>query len=115
MNNHIHPIHEGMLPAEAKGELLGQNPKVFWFIGLSGSGKSTLAKALERELHAQKRPVALLDGDNLRSGLNADLGFSPQTAKKTSAAWPKWPSSCNTTASSFWHLLLRHRKCSAKK
>lgn len=76
-NEHIHPIHAGMLPAEAKAELLGQNPKVFWFVGLSGSGKSTLAKALERELHAQKRPVALLDGDNLRSGLNADLGFTP--------------------------------------
>lgn len=50
---------------------------VVWFTGLSGAGKSTLALALQRELARQGRPGAILDGDELRTGLNADLGFSP--------------------------------------
>ena len=58
-------------------ELLnGHKGKVIWFTGLSGSGKSTLANALERELHAQGKRTYILDGDNIRQGLNKDLGFT---------------------------------------
>lgn len=56
--------------------LNGQQAKVVWFTGLSGSGKSTLANALEKELHAQGRRTYILDGDNIRQGLNKDLGFT---------------------------------------
>lgn len=55
---------------------LGQRGCVFWLTGLSGSGKSTLAVEAERRLHELGRQVYLLDGDNVRHGLNADLGFS---------------------------------------
>lgn len=54
----------------------GQNPKVFWFTGLSGSGKSTIANRLEQLLHAEGFHTMLLDGDNVRHGLNRDLGFT---------------------------------------
>ncbi|HNY32588.1 MAG TPA: sulfate adenylyltransferase subunit CysN [Fibrobacteria bacterium] len=56
----------------------GHRGGVVWFTGLSGSGKSTIAKALEKRLFHDHRQVFLLDGDNLRHGLNRDLGFSPQ-------------------------------------
>lgn len=56
--------------------LNGHKGKVIWFTGLSGSGKSTLANALEKELHAQGRRTYILDGDNVRQGLNKDLGFT---------------------------------------
>lgn len=55
--------------------LLGQKGIVLWFTGLSGAGKSTIAIELERELISQKRFAYRLDGDNLREGLNSDLGF----------------------------------------
>jgi len=55
----------------------GHQPVVFWFTGLSGSGKSTLAFALERRLISRGTPCCVLDGDNVRHGLNRDLGFSP--------------------------------------
>jgi bifunctional enzyme CysN/CysC len=54
----------------------GHKGKVIWFTGLSGSGKSTLANALEKELHAQGKRTYILDGDNVRQGLNKDLGFT---------------------------------------
>ena len=54
----------------------GHPGRVLWFTGLSGSGKSSLANALEVELHARGQSTYLLDGDNLRQGLNKDLGFS---------------------------------------
>lgn len=57
-------------------ELLGQKAVTVWFTGLSGSGKSTLADALEQQLAAKGRHTMLLDGDNVRLGLNRDLGFS---------------------------------------
>ena len=57
-------------------ELLGQEPKVLWFTGLSGSGKSTLADALQLELFKRKKLTYMLDGDNIRMGLNQDLTFS---------------------------------------
>ncbi len=59
----------------ARARLLGQQPLVLWFTGLSGSGKSTIAKALEQRLHAAGQLTYALDGDNLRHGLNRDLGF----------------------------------------
>lgn len=74
-----------MKPAQASStgradreRLNGHRGKVVWFTGLSGSGKSTLANALEVELHGRGMRTYLLDGDNLRQGLNRDLGFSPE-------------------------------------
>ena len=57
-------------------QLNGHQGRVIWFTGLSGSGKSTLANALEVALHAQGKRTYLLDGDNVRQGLNKDLGFT---------------------------------------
>jgi bifunctional enzyme CysN/CysC len=59
-----------------RAELKGQKPAVLWFTGLSGSGKSTVANLVERKLFAQGRHTYLLDGDNIRHGLNRDLGFT---------------------------------------
>jgi bifunctional enzyme CysN/CysC len=61
---------------EDRERLNGHPGKVIWFTGLSGSGKSTLANALEKELHAQGKRTYILDGDNIRQGLNKDLGFT---------------------------------------
>jgi len=72
----IHTEFHRMLGREAKEAQLGQRGHVFWFYGLSGSGKSTLANALERKLCELGYVTKILDGDNIRSGLNADLGFS---------------------------------------
>jgi bifunctional enzyme CysN/CysC len=60
----------------ARGALKGQKPAVLWFTGLSGAGKSTIANLLERKLHAEGRHTYILDGDNVRHGLNRDLGFT---------------------------------------
>jgi bifunctional enzyme CysN/CysC len=60
----------------ARAARKGQQPAVLWFTGLSGSGKSTLANLLERRLHAEGRHTYVLDGDNIRHGLNRDLGFT---------------------------------------
>ncbi|MDC0252093.1 MAG: adenylyl-sulfate kinase [Verrucomicrobiales bacterium] len=76
--DHIYPIFDKMLPREAKEELLGQRGGVIWMYGLSGSGKSTLANLLERRLHESGRMVKILDGDNVRAGLNKNLGFSDE-------------------------------------
>jgi bifunctional enzyme CysN/CysC len=62
----------------ARAAALGQRPLVLWFTGLSGSGKSTVAKLVEEALHRAGRHTYSLDGDNLRHGLNRDLGFTPQ-------------------------------------
>jgi bifunctional enzyme CysN/CysC len=59
----------------ARAAMKGQKPLVLWFTGLSGAGKSTIANLVEKRLHALGRHTALLDGDNLRHGLNRDLGF----------------------------------------
>ena len=76
--DHLYPVFDKMLPREAKEELLGQSGAVIWMYGLSGSGKSTLAHLLERRLHEAGKLVKVLDGDNVRSGLNSNLGFSDE-------------------------------------
>ncbi len=65
-----------MIDGEAGMERINQNPLCLWFTGLPGAGKSTIAELLERRLAAEGRRVCVLDGDALRRGLNADLGFS---------------------------------------
>ncbi|MTI17558.1 sulfate adenylyltransferase subunit CysN [Rhodobacteraceae bacterium RKSG542] len=60
----------------ARAQLMGQKPVVLWFTGLSGSGKSTIANALEQKLHDLGKKTYILDGDNVRHGLNRDLGFT---------------------------------------
>lgn len=74
--NHIYPIFDRMLTRADKESLLGQRGAMIWFTGLSGSGKSTIAIALERELHKRGILCRILDGDNIRSGINNNLGFS---------------------------------------
>jgi bifunctional enzyme CysN/CysC len=61
---------------QSRAQLKGQQPKVLWFTGLSGSGKSTIANLVEKKLHALGKHTYLLDGDNIRHGLNRDLGFT---------------------------------------
>ena len=75
---HIYPIFDRMLTRQDKEELLGQHSVMIWFTGLSGSGKSTIAIALERELHKRGLLCRILDGDNIRSGINNNLGFSAE-------------------------------------
>ncbi|MES2474531.1 MAG: adenylyl-sulfate kinase [Verrucomicrobiota bacterium] len=74
----IHPEFHRFLHRQDKENLLGQRGVVVWLCGLSGSGKSTIANAAERVLHQQGRFTTILDGDNLRTGLNSNLGFSDE-------------------------------------
>ncbi len=74
--SNIHPEFHRFLQRSDKQSLLKQQGLVIWMCGLSGSGKSTIANATERVLHQQGRFTVILDGDNLRTGLNANLGFS---------------------------------------
>ena len=78
MAANIHPIFDKMLDRKVKENLLKQQAVVIWMTGLSGSGKSTLANKLEQQLHQQGVLTKLLDGDNLRTGLNKNLGFSEE-------------------------------------
>ena len=80
--NNIYPIFDRMLSREDKEQLLGQRGVMLWFTGLSGSGKSTVAMALERELQRRGRLCRILDGDNIRTGINAGLGCSPEDRKE---------------------------------
>ncbi len=73
--NNIHPI-QTKVSREQRSALLKQSPKLIWFTGLSGSGKSTLAVQLEAVLHAKGFKTYLLDGDNIRAGINKDLSFT---------------------------------------
>lgn len=77
-NEHIYPIFDRMMSRKDKEELLEQRGLMLWLTGLSGSGKSTLAIALERELHKCGLLCRILDGDNIRSGINNNLGFSAE-------------------------------------
>lgn len=74
--NNLHPVQDRLLQRTDKEVLLGQHGCVVWMTGLSGSGKSTIAIALERKLHDRGRFCVVLDGDNVRTGINSNLGFS---------------------------------------
>jgi adenylylsulfate kinase len=75
--NHIYPITTKVSRSQRE-QLLNQKTKLIWFTGLSGSGKSTLAVQLEAQLFERGFKTYLLDGDNIRSGLNKDLSFSDE-------------------------------------
>jgi adenylylsulfate kinase len=78
MGNNIHPIFDRLLQREDRENRLGQRSKVLWLTGLSGSGKSTIAQHLERKLYNEGFFAQVLDGDNIRSGINSNLSFSPE-------------------------------------
>ena len=78
----IHPIFHRSLDRSSKETLLGQKGIVIWLYGLSGAGKSTLAVALEKRLHTDGIMTQLLDGDNIRTGLNRNLGFTDADRKE---------------------------------
>ena len=71
-------FHEHRVPRDLKEKRNGHKSRVIWFTGLSGSGKSTVANATEKLLHDIGLHTYILDGDNVRMGLNKDLGFSPE-------------------------------------
>ncbi len=74
--DNIFPVFDRMISRQDKEKLLNQKGHIFWFTGLSGSGKSTLALKIEQTLYASGYLTQLLDGDNIRTGLNNNLGFS---------------------------------------
>ena len=78
MKHNVYPIFDKMMTRADKEQLLNQRGLMVWFTGLSGSGKSTIAIALERELHRRGLLCRILDGDNIRSGINNNLGFSEE-------------------------------------
>lgn len=80
--NNIHPDFERIVSKERKEERLKQKAKVFWFTGLSGSGKSTIAEHFEKKLFSEGFFTQVLDGDNIRSGINGDLGFGMEDRKE---------------------------------
>ena len=75
-DKHIFPVFDKILGRADKEKLLGQKAVVIWLTGLSGSGKTTIARALEKELHSRGFICQVLDGDNIRSGINNNLGFT---------------------------------------
>ena len=97
-NENIYPIFDRLLSRREREQMLGQRGAMIWLTGLSGSGKSTLAVALERELYRRGNLCRVLDGDNIRTGINNNLlarstsVFRLRTAGKTSAALQKSPS-----------------------
>lgn len=78
MAENIYPIYDRMMSRQDRETLLGQHGLMVWFTGLSGSGKSTVALGVERELHARGLLCRILDGDNIRAGINNNLGFSQE-------------------------------------
>lgn len=74
--------HQHTVTLDDRIEKNGHKPKLIWFTGLSGSGKSSLANALEKQLHNRGLNTYILDGDNIRSGLNKDLDFSEESRKE---------------------------------
>ena len=75
---HIYPVFDQIVSRHEKEKRLNQHSKVIWFTGLSGSGKTTLASALEKNLFDRGYLTQILDGDNIRTGINNNLGFSPE-------------------------------------
>lgn len=80
--NNIFSVFDELLPREEKEQLLNQRSKVIWMTGLSGSGKTTLAKYLEKKLHEMGYLTQVLDGDNIRTGINNNLSFSAEDRKE---------------------------------
>lgn len=78
MDNNIHPIFDKLLQRSDRENRLKQHSKVVWLTGLSGSGKSTIAQHLESRLFAEGFFAQVLDGDNIRSGINNNLGFKEE-------------------------------------
>lgn len=78
----IYPVFDRALNRNDKENFLNQHSKVLWFTGLSGAGKSTLSIAIEKELFNRGYVCQLLDGDNIRSGINNNLGFSIKDRKE---------------------------------
>ena len=78
MAKHIYPVFDRIYDRKVKEEILRQSAKVIWFTGLSGSGKTTLASNLEKELFFRRFFCQVLDGDNIRSGINSNLGFNQE-------------------------------------
>ncbi len=76
MDKNIYPVFDRIYDRKVKEEILRQSAKVIWFTGLSGSGKTTLAANLEKELFFRRFFCQVLDGDNIRAGINNNLGFS---------------------------------------
>lgn len=76
MRDNIHPIFDRLLHRNDRELRLGQRSVALWLTGLSGSGKSTIAQELERRLYNEGYFAQVLDGDNIRSGINNNLGFS---------------------------------------
>ena len=79
--NHIYPF-QTKVSRDQRDQLMHQKSKLIWFTGLSGSGKSTLAVQLEAALHQQGFKTYLLDGDNVRAGLNKDLNFGAEAREE---------------------------------
>ena len=82
MADNIFPHFDQMISREFRENKLGQRSKVIWLTGLSGSGKSTIGLALEKRLFQENFVAQLLDGDNIRSGINKNLGFSEEDRKE---------------------------------
>ena len=82
MAENIFPHFDQMISREFRETKLGQRSKVIWLTGLSGSGKSTIGLALEKRLFQENFVAQLLDGDNIRSGINKNLGFSEEDRKE---------------------------------
>lgn len=74
--------HDHAVGQEKREQLLKQKGVILWFTGLSGSGKSTVANEVAHKLHEREKLAYILDGDNIRHGLNKDLGFSPEDRKE---------------------------------
>lgn len=82
MAENIYPIYEQMMSRADKEAMLCQRGLMVWFTGLSGSGKSTIAMGVERELHKRGILCRILDGDNIRAGINSNLGFSAEDRRE---------------------------------
>lgn len=95
--------HGSKVAADERAALLCQRPATIWLTGLSGAGKSTLAFELERSLLARRQLAYVLDGDNVRHGLNRDLGFSPQERNENTG------SVCGKSIGNLPKLVILHR------
>ncbi len=80
--NNIFSVFDEIIPRKEKEEKLNQRSKVVWMTGLSGSGKTTIAKIIERKLQEKGFLSQILDGDNIRAGINSNLGFSEEDRKE---------------------------------